>query len=98
MFYKNVLFCLPIFYYGIYSQFTGTNFYDKWYVQTFNIINGLPICWFGVFDWQYPKETFLADSNLYKLGLKNWCFNTFIFWRWYFYAIWQGFALLWLTY
>ena len=51
MFYKNVLFCLPIFYYGIYSQFTGTNFYDKWYVQTFNIINGLPICWFGVFDW-----------------------------------------------
>ena len=30
MFYKNVLYVLPIFWYGIMSAFSGTNFYDAY--------------------------------------------------------------------
>ena len=58
MFYKNVIFVLPLYYFGFYSGFTGTNFYDPWMYQTFNVVmTGLPICWFGVFDWiQIPHE------------------------------------------
>ena len=89
MFYKNVLLVLPIFYFGAFSAFSGTNFYDVMLYQTYNVIfTGMPICWFAVFDWQFKKKVFLENPSLYKIGLKNRCFNNFVFWRWYFYAIW----------
>lgn len=95
MFYKNVIMVLPIFFFGMYSAFSGTSFYDILIVQTYNLVfTGMPICWFAVFDWQYKKEVFLADPSLYKIGLKNKCFSRFIFWRWYLYATWQSFAIM----
>ena len=48
----------------------------------------MPVCWFCTFDWQYTKEKLLSDPYLYRIGLKNQCFNSFIFWRWYLYAVW----------
>lgn len=67
--------------------------------QTFNIsMTGLPICWFGVFDWQYSKQQLLENSFFYKLGMKNRGFNAYIYWRWYAYAVWQSFVILYFTY
>ena len=89
LFYKNVLLVLPIFYFGIFSAFAGTQFYDIMLYQTYNVVfTGLPVCWYAMFDWQYSKQEFLDNPYLYKIGLKNKCFNSFIFWRWYFYATW----------
>mmetsp|Transcript_11553 Transcript_11553/g.17428 ORF Transcript_11553/g.17428 Transcript_11553/m.17428 type:complete len:122 (+) Transcript_11553:2951-3316(+) len=99
MFYKNVLYVLPIFYYGFLSKFSGTPFYNVVFYQCYNVFfTGMPICWFCTFDWQFTKEKFLAEPHLYRIGLKNQCFNSFIFWRWYFYAVWQSAAILFLSF
>ena len=72
MFYKNVLYVLPIFFYGIYNAFSGTNFYDLNMYNIYNIaFTGVPIGWFCMFDWQYEKQKFLQEPHLYMIGLKN---------------------------
>lgn len=89
MFYKNVLYVLPIFYYGTRSIFSGTSFYDNYLYQAYNVLfTGMPVCWFCTFDWQHTKEQLLSNPFYYRIGLKNQCFNSFNFIRWYFYAAW----------
>ena len=91
MFYKNTLFVFPLFWFGIFSVFSGTSFYDSILYQLFNIVfTSWPIMYFSLFDFQHPKEDFLANHQLYRIGLKNQCFNKWIFWRWIIYAILQG--------
>lgn len=93
-----MLLVLPIFYFGIFSAFSGTQFYDVMLYQTYNVIfTGMPVCWYAMYDWQFPKQVFMENPGLYKIGLKNKCFNSFVFWRWYFYATWQSFVILWIT-
>ena len=67
--------------------------------STINVfLTGMPIIWFGIFDWEHPKEDFLSHPSYFKIGLKNRCFNSFLFWRWYFYATWQSILIFWLTF
>ena len=40
----------------------------------------------------------MANSYYYKIGPKNQCFSKFLYWRWYFYAVWQSFAILIFTF
>jgi phospholipid-transporting ATPase len=71
-FWKNALLVLPIFYYGVLTKFSGTQFYDGSMYQGYNIFfTGMPVCWFCAFDFQYSKETFLKNPHYYKIGLKN---------------------------
>jgi len=52
MFYKNVLYVLPIFYFGFLSKFSGTPFYNVVMYQCYNVFfTGMPICWYCTFDW-----------------------------------------------
>lgn len=52
MFYKNMLYVLPIFYFGFYSNFSGVSFYDTVLYNIYNMsFTGLPVIWFSVFDW-----------------------------------------------
>jgi phospholipid-transporting ATPase len=61
MFYKNVLLVLPIFYFGIYSEFSGTLFYGTLLYQGYNIIlTAWPILWYGCFDLEHTKEEFMT--------------------------------------
>ena len=99
MFYKNVLYTVAILVYGISTEFSGASFYDKWMDATINVfLTGLPIIWYGIFDWQYSKEELLSNHNLYKIGLKNKCLNNCLYWRWYIYATWQSIMLYWLSF
>lgn len=80
-FYKNIIFVLPIFWYGLLSLFSGTQIYNPWLYQSYNFAyTGLPICWFCTFDWQYTKQQLMADPSLYSIGLQDRCFNKFVFW------------------
>jgi hypothetical protein len=54
--------------------------------------------WYACNDWEYPKESYLSNPRLYEIGLQNQCFNPRIFWTHYFYAIWHGFLLLYLSF
>ena len=99
MFYKNVLYVIPIWMFGWYSFFSGTAIYNDILYQCYNIFfTGAPIIWFAVFDWEHDKETFLKDPSLYRIGLDNVLFNKTVFWRWFFYAVWQGTLLLFLAF
>jgi phospholipid-transporting ATPase len=99
MFYKNVLYVIPIWMFGFYSFFSGTTIYDVYLYQLYNVIfTGMPIIWFAVFDWEYPKEEFMKHPRHYKIGLENIFFNSYVFWRWFFYAVWQGSLLLFLSF
>jgi hypothetical protein len=46
--------------------------------------------WMAIFDWEHDKEVLLDNPKLYKIGLEDIFFNAWSFWRWFFYAIWQG--------
>jgi len=90
---------LPIWWYGFLSFFSGTQIYNTLLYNSYNIFfTGMPICWFCTFDWQYSKKKFLSNPQLYDIGLQDKCFNPFVFWIWYFSAIWQGAVLLFLTF
>ena len=86
---------MPIWVFGFISSFSATAIYDIWLYQLYNVMfTALPIMWFAIFDWEHDKEKFLTQPKLYRIGLDNVFFNKFIFWRWFFYAVWQGMFLL----
>lgn len=101
MFYKNVIFVFPLFWYGFYSVFSGVSFYDPFIYQLFNLIfTSNPIIYYAIFDYEHPKEKFLSEPKHYSLGFKSkfvvcnfiidLSFSKWVFWRWIIYGIWQG--------
>lgn len=99
MFYKNVLYVMPIFMFGFVSFFSGTVIYDVYMYQLYNVIfTGLPIIWFAIFDWEFDKAQLMRQPKLYRIGLEDVFFNAWVFWRWFFYAVWQGTLLCFLAF
>jgi phospholipid-transporting ATPase len=99
MFYKNVLYVMPIFIYGFLSKFSGTVIYDAFMYQLYNVIfTGVPIIWFAVFDWEFDKAQLMRQPKLYQAGLDDLLFNVWVFWRWFGYAVWQGVLLCYLSF
>jgi len=95
MFYKNILFTLVLFWFGLYSNFSGQTLFDEWLYQLYNIaFTALAIMWFAVFDLEYPKEILLTKPKYYIIGLENMCFSNYKFAKWVFYAVWQSFVLI----
>lgn len=96
MFYKNVMYVIPVWFFGFFSLFSGQAIYDNWMYQLYNVIfTFMPICWFAVFDWEASKEKFLEKPKLYKIGLEDIYFNNGAFWRIFFYACFSG-VFVWL--
>lgn len=89
MFYKNVLYVIPIWCFGYVSNYSATDIYNIWLYQLYNMsFTAIPIMWFAVFDQEHDKETFLTQPKLYRIGLEDVLFNKWVFWRWFFYAVW----------
>jgi magnesium-transporting ATPase (P-type) len=87
-FYKNVVFVFPIFWYGIFSLYSGDTLYNPLLYNNYNIFfTSLPIIWFAVMDFEYSKEELLSDPKYYKIGFKDEEFNRFVFWRWILYGV-----------
>ena len=91
MFYKNVLFVFPMFFFGFQSCFSGTTIYDNYLYQCFNLFfTGAPVMWFGIMDFEFKRTEYMKNVKLYKIGFNDELFNKWVFWRWIFYGIWQG--------
>jgi magnesium-transporting ATPase (P-type) len=91
MFYKNVLFVFPMFFYGFQSCFSGTPIYNNYLYQVYNMFfTGMPIMWWGIMDFEFPRKEYTQNVKLYKIGFNDEHFNKWVFWRWIFYGIWQG--------
>ena len=99
MFYKNFMETIPLWVYGWLSLFSGTFIYNAILYACYNVVfTAFPIIWFAVYDWEYNKVTLLKSPRLYYIGLENVYFNSYTFWRWIFYAIWQAALILTLSY
>lgn len=95
MFYKNVLYVIPIVAFGFVSKFSGTVMYNLMLYNLYNtIFTFWPVMWFAVFDQEYDKERFLKDPKLYRIGIDDVFFNKTVFWRWFLYGVWQGTLML----
>ncbi len=95
MFYKNILYVIPIWAFGCISRMSATAIYNLWLYQLYNIMfTSLPIMWFAVFDWEHDKSTFLTNPRMYRIGLDDVFFNKWVFLRWFLYAVWQGLLLM----
>jgi len=99
MFWKNIVYVVPIWVLGFVSFFSGTAIYDNFLYDIYNVtFTALPIMWFAVFDYEHERETLLSKPKLYRIGIKNVYFSTYVFWRWFGYACWQGALLLYLAF
>ena len=91
MFYKNVLFVVVPFWFGIVSMFSGQSVYEQWIYQLYNIVfTAIPIMWYALFDYEFTKEEFKSEPGHYYLGLSNASFNNKTFALWVFYGAWQS--------
>lgn len=72
MFYKNVLFVFPMFFFGFFSVFSGTVIYDPFLYQVYNLFfTGAPIMWFAIMDLEYSKKELLSKPKYYKIGFNG---------------------------
>ena len=72
MFYKNILFVMPQFWYGFTSAFSGQTLYEPIIYQFYNVaFTAFPIIIFAMFDQEFTKSTFLTDPRKYCIGLTN---------------------------
>lgn len=90
-FYKNALFVMPQFWFGIVSLYSGQTLYDPWIYQFYNIIfASIPIIWFGIFDQEVSYDILYNDHRYYTQGLINKLFHSIRFWKWVLIGIIQG--------
>ena len=95
MYYKNILLVMPIWFYGFFSQFSGTQIYNLGLLSLYNVtFTSLPVIWFTTWDREYEREILLSRPRLYRIGLENRYFSKFMFGRWIFYATAQGLLML----
>lgn len=81
--YKNALFVLPQFFFGILSCFSGQVLYDRWIYQFYNTtFTCLPIIWFGIYDMDDFDKTKGGKPAKYYQGINNKLFSSFTFWKW----------------
>mmetsp|Transcript_87607 Transcript_87607/g.120752 ORF Transcript_87607/g.120752 Transcript_87607/m.120752 type:complete len:176 (-) Transcript_87607:616-1143(-) len=99
MFWKNIVYVVPIWVFGFTNFFSGTIIYNPYLYNFYNVsFTGLPIIWFAVFDLEYDRKTLLSKPKLYRIGIKDVHFNPYVFWRWFGYGCWQGTLLLFLAF
>lgn len=98
-FYKNILVALPQLWFGFFSQFSGQLVIENYLAQFYNTnFTALPIILYGLFDFEYTREEFLSDHKRYRPGLRCQYYNSRVFWRWFFYAVWQSVFLFFLSF
>jgi phospholipid-transporting ATPase len=93
-FYKNSIFVIPQFWFGIYSLFSGQTLYDPWIYQFYNIIfTSLPIIWFGIYDQEEDLDSLSKKETFYFQGMIDKLFHTTRFWKWVIQGAFQGFVV-----
>ncbi|KAL6061509.1 Phospholipid-transporting ATPase [Balamuthia mandrillaris] len=82
-FYKNIVFALPNFWFGIYSSFSAQTMFDSWAVSIYNIaFTGLPIVMLACFDQVVRRRELYANPQLYQSGIRGIDFNKKKYWGW----------------
>ncbi|KAJ4842107.1 hypothetical protein Tsubulata_028801 [Turnera subulata] len=70
--YKNITFGLTLFYYELYTSFSGEVLYDDWYMVMFNVLlTSLPVISLGVLEQDVSSDVCLKFPALYNQGQRN---------------------------
>ncbi|XP_022714556.1 probable phospholipid-transporting ATPase 4 [Durio zibethinus] len=70
--YKNVAFGLTLFYFELYTSFSGEVLYDDWYMTMFNVLlTSLPVIALGVLEQDVSSDVCLQFPALYQQGPRN---------------------------
>ena len=76
MFYKNILYVLPLYWFGFFSAFSGQTLYEAIIYQGYNtVFTAMPIMWYAVFDEEYTKKEFHTNPLLYSIGQNSECYS-----------------------
>ncbi|KAI3404902.2 DNF1 [Candida oxycetoniae] len=69
-FYKNIIFNIALFWYGIYCDFDGTYLFEFTYLMFYNLaFTSLPVIFLGIFDQDVPAKVGLLVPALYRTGI-----------------------------
>ncbi|AHY75722.1 ADI_G0017490.mRNA.1.CDS.1 [Saccharomyces cerevisiae] len=82
-FYKNMIFALALFWYGIYNDFDGSYLYEYTYMMFYNLaFTSLPVIFLGILDQDVNDTISLVVPQLYRVGIlrKEWNQRKFL---WY---------------
>uniref|UniRef100_K3XBQ1 Phospholipid-transporting ATPase n=1 Tax=Globisporangium ultimum (strain ATCC 200006 / CBS 805.95 / DAOM BR144) TaxID=431595 RepID=K3XBQ1_GLOUD len=89
-FYKNVVYCVSMFWYAMLATaYSGTMLYSAFIQQGYNLIfTALPIMIYSVFDRDLPKDVVLKFPVLYHSSTRKYSlFSYQMFWKWIFLGI-----------
>jgi magnesium-transporting ATPase (P-type) len=90
-FYKNIIFALVNFWFGIFSGFSAQTLFDSWAVSVYNIFfTGLPILMVAIFDKATSRQQILQYPKVYERGIRSKDFSRADFWGWQFLGILQS--------
>ncbi|KAN0043355.1 hypothetical protein ACTA71_011007 [Dictyostelium dimigraforme] len=82
-FYKNMVFAMTQFWFGIYNSFSAQTMFDSWSISIFNVVfTGLPIIVCAIFDQDVSAESSQKYPQLYASGQKDSEFNLRVLWVW----------------
>lgn len=83
VFYKSSFLVFTLFWFGAYSQFSGTFLYLDWAVQLHNVCyTAMPILVYAVFDRDLNVETLEKNPHIYSLTRGPVLFSIGIFAQW----------------
>lgn len=69
-FYKNVIFTLALFWYGIYNNFDGSYLYEYTFLMFYNLaFTSLPVIFLGILDQDVSDTVSLVMPQLYRAGI-----------------------------
>lgn len=69
-FYKNVIFSIALFWYGIYNDFDGSYLFEFTYLMFYNLaFTSLPIIFLGILDQDVNDTVSLLVPELYRTGI-----------------------------
>ncbi|KAI5416464.1 phospholipid-transporting ATPase 10 [Lathyrus oleraceus] len=75
-FYKNITFGFTLFFYEMYTSFSGQPAYNDWFMSFYNVFfTSLPVIALGVFDQDVSSKLCLKFPLLYQEGVQNVLFS-----------------------
>ena len=93
-FYKNIIFVSPMFFFGFMNFFSGITLYEPYLHQLYNVIYSIfPIFYFSIFDREFESDFLVQNPKYYLQGIKDECFNIFIFYKYLILGFVEGFIL-----
>ena len=98
-FYKNIIFILPMLFFGFINLFSGLTIYDPFIHQMYNTLyTAIPIGWFGVCDLEFDPTFLVKNPKYYIQGIYGKLFHIKIFWEWIINSFIQAVILFLLSY